>query len=243
MISSFLMIGQSNMAGRGFLEEVPPISDSHILMLRNGLWMEMAEPVCNDFTDAGTGLAPAFAQAWTKEHEGEYLGLIPCAHGGTSLNEWKPGRQLADHAVALSKLAQRISRIEGILWHQGENDAGSLKLIARYPEKFEKLLAYLRKELNLPEVPVVIGGIGEFIRGNNYDPAYGYYYPELNHMLQTFAEQHENVYYVTSKGLTANPDQLHFNAVSLRKLGRRYYTAYKERRNVLEPLKNEDGIK
>lgn len=50
MVHSFLLIGQSNMAGRGFLDEVPPIHDERIKMLRNGRWQVMAEPIINSAT-------------------------------------------------------------------------------------------------------------------------------------------------------------------------------------------------
>lgn len=42
MIKSFLMLGQSNMAGRGFLDEVAPIYNEKIKMLRNGQWQKVA---------------------------------------------------------------------------------------------------------------------------------------------------------------------------------------------------------
>lgn len=45
MIHSFLMVGQSNMAGRGFLKDVPPICNERIKMLRNGRWQIMTEPI------------------------------------------------------------------------------------------------------------------------------------------------------------------------------------------------------
>ena len=35
-VRSFLMIGQSNMAGRGNLTDVPPIDNDLCFMLRNG---------------------------------------------------------------------------------------------------------------------------------------------------------------------------------------------------------------
>lgn len=40
MVHSFLLIGQSNMAGRGSLQEAPPMKDARILVLRNGRWQE-----------------------------------------------------------------------------------------------------------------------------------------------------------------------------------------------------------
>ena len=35
---SILIIGQSNMAGRGFPGEVPPINNKDLFVLRNGRW-------------------------------------------------------------------------------------------------------------------------------------------------------------------------------------------------------------
>lgn len=42
------MLGQSNMAGRGFLHEVDPIYNEKIKMLRNGQWQMMTEPINYD---------------------------------------------------------------------------------------------------------------------------------------------------------------------------------------------------
>jgi hypothetical protein len=48
MIQTFLLIGQSNMAGRGPLDEVPPIVNSDVQMFRDGLWMPASEPLHTD---------------------------------------------------------------------------------------------------------------------------------------------------------------------------------------------------
>lgn len=77
-MKSILMIGQSNMAGRGFINEVPMICNERILMLRNAGWQMMAEPINYDRPNAGIGLAGSFAAMWCMEHEGEQIGLIPC---------------------------------------------------------------------------------------------------------------------------------------------------------------------
>lgn len=62
MIHSFLMAGQSNMAGRGFLNDVPLIYNEHIKMLRNGKWQTMVEPVNYDRPNSGIGLLPRLQQ-------------------------------------------------------------------------------------------------------------------------------------------------------------------------------------
>ena len=44
MIHSFLLIGQSNMAGRGNIADVERIDNPHLKMLRNGRWQPMIPP-------------------------------------------------------------------------------------------------------------------------------------------------------------------------------------------------------
>lgn len=41
MIHSVLIIGQSNMGGRGYKDEVPPIVNDRLYVLRNGRWRAM----------------------------------------------------------------------------------------------------------------------------------------------------------------------------------------------------------
>lgn len=45
MIHSFLLIGQSNMAGRGEIDEVVSVDTTHIKVLRNGRWQPMFVPL------------------------------------------------------------------------------------------------------------------------------------------------------------------------------------------------------
>ena len=78
------MIGQSNMAGRGFLNEVPRICNERILMLRNGKWQMMCEQINYDRPVAGVGLASSFAKMWCMDNLKDNIGLIPCAEGGSS---------------------------------------------------------------------------------------------------------------------------------------------------------------
>ncbi|MDR1100427.1 MAG: sialate O-acetylesterase, partial [Treponema sp.] len=64
MVHSFLMIGQSNMAGRGRLEDVPAIKNEKLFMLRNGKWWPLVEPVNYDRPFAGVSLAAVFADEY-----------------------------------------------------------------------------------------------------------------------------------------------------------------------------------
>lgn len=240
MTHSFLMIGQSNMAGRGYANEVPPIFDEHIKMQRNGLWQIMSEPINFDRPSSGVGLAASFAASWRLDNEQNEIGLIPCADGGTSLDDWAVGSALFENAVSQARLAQRTSEIKGILWHQGESDCSPEKA-GRYQEKFSAIIDALRKELHIPEVPLIIGGLGDYLSSGIFGQ-YFTHYPLVNKELELFAQSHKNCYFVGTKGLTANPDGVHFNAHSQRVLGIRYYHAYRDLKTFLDPIMDEASI-
>lgn len=54
-----LLAGQSNMAGRGNLEDAEKIYDSRIFMLKNDYLEIMVETVHTDSKSSGIGLAPS----------------------------------------------------------------------------------------------------------------------------------------------------------------------------------------
>jgi hypothetical protein len=82
--------------------------------------------------------------------------------GGTSIDEWssdKPDKLYAA-AVRRAKVALKDGTLAGILWHQGEADAGKADA---YPAKAVKLFADFRRDLAAGDhVPIVVGTIGEF---------------------------------------------------------------------------------
>ena len=168
MIHSFLLIGQSNMAGRGFLNEAVPVDAQNILVLRNGRWQGMYRPVNGDRPFSGVNLAESFAEQYAREH-GVTVGLIPCADGGTSLSQWREGGLLFDHAVLQARLAQRTSTIAGVLWHQGEADCAD-DLHPLYEGRLTAILSALRRELDLYDIPFLLGGLGDFLAGCALDP-------------------------------------------------------------------------
>lgn len=236
-MKSILMIGQSNMAGRGFINEVPMICNERILMLRNAGWQMMAEPINYDRPNAGIGLAGSFAAMWCMEHEGEQIGLIPCAEGGSSLDDWAVDKNLFKNAVIQAGFAMQDSELIGILWHQGESDSygGGYQT---YYKKLQVIIESLRKELNAFEVPLIIGGLGDFLGKNGFGLNCTEY-ELVNGQLLKFAREQENSCFVTAEGLTPNPDGIHMDAVSQRRFGVRYYEAFVKREHVLKPIENE----
>ena len=153
---SVLLIGQSNMAGRGFAEDVEPISDDRITMLnQSNEWVKMEEPIHFDKSAAGIGLAASFANGFVETFDCE-LGLIPAAFGGTTIADWKVGGTYYNDAVARAKEAQKTSEICAILWHQGESNRNNH---SSYAEKLQVILDAFIADLGLdPEKIIIITG-------------------------------------------------------------------------------------
>ena len=240
MIKAFLMLGQSNMAGRGFIDEVPPIYNERIQMLRNGQWQMMTEPINYDRPVSGVSLAGSFADAWCRENQEDTIGLIPCAEGGSSLDDWAIDKVLFKHAISEAKFAMQTSELVGILWHQGESDSfnGNYKV---YYEKLLVIIETLRKELNTPDIPLIIGGLPDFLGKEGFGKNCTEY-ALVNKELEKFAFEQDNCYFVTAVGLTSNPDGIHIDAVSQRKFGLRYFEAFSKKQHILEQLINENEL-
>ena len=229
-MKSFLMLGQSNMAGRGDFNEVPEITNPLCKMLRNGKFIQMSEPInvdraiFNTNFHSGVGLSASFADEYAKFFN-EEIGLIPCADGGTTISEWQPNEVIFDNAIFQSNLAQRSSEIAGILWHQGENDSVSMDNVQQYHDKFLNTMYTLFEKLNLPKTtPIIIGELGEFI-GKYRNGVLGYY-KEINQVLENLSKELPCSAFVSAKGLTCKADGLHFDSKSCREFGKRYFEAY-----------------
>ncbi len=90
----YLLIGQSNMAGRGELDEESRQAHPRVFMLnREGVWVPATDPVHFDKSIAGVGPALSFGKAMAMASPRAKIGLVPGAVGGTSITLWAPGRQ------------------------------------------------------------------------------------------------------------------------------------------------------
>ena len=228
MIHSFLLIGQSNMAGRGDIQEAADIDTQHIKVLRNGRWQPMFRPVNPDRSFSGVCLAESFAEKYAKKYDVD-VGLIPCADGGTSLEQWKEGGLLYQNAVYQARLAHRTSTIAGVLWHQGESDCAD-GLRETYALRFEKIMQALRRDLNLYDVPFLLGGLGDFLAECTLD-AWVKNYAKLNLELKQVAGRNQRTVFVPADGLAGKEDKLHFDAKALYEFGLRYFDAFEKVRD------------
>ena len=214
----FLLIGQSNMAGRGGVEPPDRVVHPRVFMMNKRYdWVPAVDPMHYDKPALiGVGLGSTFARIIADEQPGVVVGVIPAAFGGTSLEEWRPEGPLYNNALDRTREAMARGTLAGILWHQGESDAAPEKA-AVYAERFAAMIAQLRKDLGAEEVPVVIGEIGHFVA--NVDA--------INAALAKVVEWVPRCALVKADELGHKGDALHFDSTALRELGRRYAEAWK----------------
>jgi hypothetical protein len=232
MVVVFLLMGQSNMAGRGPLSGVSNSwQDERVKLLRvttlsaTPQWEEQiaVEPYFNDTPHAEAGLAQSFVQKILEQHPEQRILLVPCAVGGTSIQQWLPQSELYTRALYLANIAKEKGEITAILWHQGESNANA-ELLVNYQENLELTLSSFRKEIGNENLPIVMGEIGRFLEHNQSGRFP--YWQEINQAIHNAARNLGHATVVSSEDLVDKADLLHFDTPSLRTLGLRYAEAY-----------------
>lgn len=230
-----LLIGQSNMAGRGIIDPADNAPHERVLMLnQDGQWVPAVDPVHYDKKMAGVGLARSFAARMAADHPDATIGLIPAACGGSSITQWRRGafwQQTKSHpyddAVTRSKRAMQDGVLKAILFHQGEADCGKERSL-QYHALLTTLVKDLRQDLDAQNVPFIIGQLSQWSPWHegrtNVDAAQ-----------QAVAKELPPAAFVSSKDLTSNADKVHFNSESLKTFGDRYYDAFLEATKQLAP--------
>jgi hypothetical protein len=226
-IHIYLLVGQSNMAGRGKPEAIDTITNPHIWMFnKDQQWVPAKEPLAFD-KPAVAGVGPGFAFAkeiWMADTNATIC-LIPCAVGGTRIDLWKTGAYDSatkthpyDDALARAKKAIPSGELKGIIWHQGESDCNPA-LSATYENKLRELIARFRSDLDNRSVPFMVGEIADF-KGGDKDKVI------VNTAIRTVASTTRNCGFAAVDGLQHKGDLIHFDAPSARELGKRYAQAF-----------------
>ncbi|MBN2301276.1 MAG: sialate O-acetylesterase [Lentisphaerae bacterium] len=178
--------GQSNMLGRGRITELPePINQVRAFFM-NDQW-DVAQELLHNFgitvdqihIDLIGGVRPTknqpitvgpglfFAQEMFRQTDVPQ-GLIPCAHGGTSMAQWDPslkskgGKSL--YGAMLRSVKKNGTKVAGLLWYQGCADALSADTAAVYTKRMITLIKNIRHNFDYPKLPVVIVQISRTLR-------------------------------------------------------------------------------
>jgi hypothetical protein len=223
----YLLVGQSNMAGRGKVEASPDVKSGIWMMNEKNEWVPARDPLHFDKPKVvGVGPGLAFAEEVSRKKPGRNIGLIPCAVGGSGIDDWVPGVKheqtgiyAYDAMLMRVKAASKHGKIKGILWHQGESDCSPAKS-AVYYEKLSAFFKRLRKETGTKKTPLILGTLGDFIVAKNPEAT------KINQVMKDYSAANKNTYVVSSSGLVHLGDDTHFDTKSAQELGKRYAEAF-----------------
>ena len=231
-----VLVGQSNMAGRGKIEPEDKIPIPNVYTLdKENKWIPSVEPTHFDRVTAGTCLGRTFAKKLHEKYPDTPIGIIPCAVGGSPIETWKPGAVFKkkgypeehpyDDAIKRINIAKKDGRFVAVLWHQGcSNAQGKREFEAakeNYRKKLEALIARFRSDVpELANVPFIMGKLRSFRKGMKID--------HVNQAIDEVAKSVKNTASVSEEGLEPNEDKLHYNRASLIMFGERYYKAFEE---------------
>lgn len=214
----FLLIGQSNMAGRGTMLAADSAwhPDGVQLLDSTDTPVQATQPlnrystIRKQLSLQGVGPGVGFAELLRKK-AGRPLLLVVNARGGSALQEWAPGSEYYNEAVRRTRQAMQYGTLRAILWHQGESDSGQPD---DYLERLAEMVAALRRDLGCGDVPFIAGEIARWHR--NAD--------RFNPVIGRIADRIPNSAFVSSEGCAPLRDSLdpHFGRDGQLLLGRRY---------------------
>ena len=241
----FLCFGQSNMEGGGALRESDQTVNQRFQVLadfdtpdRNrkmGEWYDAIPPLTK--RTRGISMMDYFGRTMVANLPEKYrVGVVKLGVSGTRIELWDQDafrayldnlppdgvwkRPLAnqydgnpyEYLVKLAKIAQQSGVIKGILIHQGESNFED----QNWPKKVKKVYDDLMKDLNLNPKDVTLLA-GEVVNADqNGEKA------NANVIMKNLPGTLPNSHVISSAGVPANRDRLHFTADGQREMGRRY---------------------
>jgi para-nitrobenzyl esterase len=245
----YLCIGQSNMEGAARIEAQDTVNiDSRFKVLealdcpkidrQKGQWYTAIPPLCR----CDTRLSPAdyFGRTLLKSmKKKQKLGIVHVAVAGSKIEIFdkvnykayldssakeKPwminmanayGGNPYERLIEMAKIAQKSGVIKGILLHQGESNTGDKTWPAQVKKIYDDILADLNLARN--SIPLLAGELVAAEQGGKC--------ASHNAIIATLPQSIPNAVVVSSNGLTAARDGLHFDSAGIREFGKRYAEA------------------
>jgi len=177
----FALMGQSNMAGGGVVPENPYTHPDIISFGNDYLWHEPAmEPIDSAINQVDLvsldnpleknhfGMGMAFAARLRRlQGNGYKIVLVPCARGGSTMEQWQPakGRDTL-YGSLLNRIREALKRpntvMGGALFFQGESEADSetCEDANKWDKSFRRVFTTLRNDLGDKHIPVVFFQLG-----------------------------------------------------------------------------------
>ncbi|MBT6765454.1 MAG: sialate O-acetylesterase [Prolixibacteraceae bacterium] len=229
----YLVIGQSNMAGRATIREEDKKSIERTFLFTGNdttPWVVATNPLNRYSTTRKVmrmqrlSSAYSFARSMTAENADKEIGLVMNAKGGTKIVQWLPGTELYNEAIKQTHKALEYGKLKGVIWHQGEGDCDPVR-VDMYLGRLEILINAIREEFHDLTIPFVAGELFENEKRHAFN--------EMILQLPGFI-RYTGV--VNSEG-TSVVDGTHFDSESAIIMGNRY--ADEMKKILLEPKKKK----
>lgn len=221
----FVVAGQSNASGRGENNQVYSHATIEAALFGNDYaWKELVDPsdsnvnqddnVSSDSNAAGSPW-PLIATSFLAD-QGVPIAFVPCAKGGTSINDWQKGTD-NDRSTLYGSMQYRVGQVGGckaVLWHQGERDVSIGTAEATYNLDLDDLANDINTDLGCK---MIVANIHD-ITGDE---------AAVNNAITTAISDNSNVLQgPDNSGITTSPDSLHFTTdAELLALASRWWSA------------------
>lgn len=156
---TYLLLGQSNMAGRGNVAELDhgmKTMPANVTYFLHGSKADISR-------QAKFGPEVAFAKELAKKYPNKKINLVKFAPGGSMMRDWQKGRP---HYQTMTKQLNKVRKdhnlegdISGVLWMHGERDTKSISTAQSYKGNLERFIRTIRQDMNKANLPIVIAQI------------------------------------------------------------------------------------
>ncbi|MBO4436022.1 MAG: T9SS type A sorting domain-containing protein [Fibrobacter sp.] len=237
----YLAFGQSNMEGQGNIESQDKTVDSRFQVLwttnetncgkKLGQWSDAVPPLAS--CSSKLGPADYFGRTMVEKTDSQIrVGIVDVAVAGCSIQlfesplsqsymnqqaSWFKQRVEAyggkpyERLIEMAKKAQEDGVIKGIIFHQGETDAGD----NQWPSKVKAVYDRIISDLGLGnDIPFLAG---EVLRSGMSSGA--------NNNIAKLPQQSKNFYVISSEGFNqalSDGQNVHFTSQEYRDFGKRY---------------------
>lgn len=217
----FILAGQSNMAGRGFVEPQDTVANERIFSINKDSEIIIAKEPLHFYESNLTGLDSGFSFAKTLTEQipdSISILLIPTAVGGSSISQWLEDSvhrdvKLLTNFREKAKIGLKYGQAKGILWHQGESDANSND-VSLYQMRLSALFKEFRRIIGNENLPILVGELGRY----SGDP----FWQEINEQIEAYVLDDAHAMLIHTADLKHKGDKVHFDSESQRIMGERF---------------------